>query len=222
MIERGETVTPIFDAGQFTPDEAFALLINSLTNNGIPNYNGYMIDELRLVRRIENGEMPDPNDHDIDDLTALYKKSRPIRPTGPRLIFAHEKDRSKHEWRNGKVERNLKAFKSGDKKYIDPVADFILARTRLDRKVKPGVNQSLRFEDLDPKLYREYLIKKIKAGLVDIELHSSYPNYIDKGGFIMGINASKGIYEGTQEKFILLPLLPVTVFEGYETTEIFS
>lgn len=201
MIERGEEITPIFDPGKLTPNDMFATIIASLSNDrGVPDYNHLGYKLLRLIRKIEQKDIPELNGvrvgNDTEKLKEAYRIAKPIRPTGPRLVFVTNNPNNTQErdltaiLEGHSITEDLEAIRIVGLKFIDPIADFIRIRTLLDEKLRTVTSQSIDFDRLTRGNYNELLRRARSARIIDMpttRTFTHYPSYIDKSGNVSGI-----------------------------------
>lgn len=190
MLERGEKVLPIFDAGEMTPDELFAVLF---TEGGVPHYtDSYGFQNLAKLRRIDPKDIPDlenlagkTNDEQVAAFKAAYKEADPLEPTGARVLFTSDK---REVTRTGtSATQDMQAFAKGEMSFLDPNADMIRFRTQMDAGLRKIAGRLANFDGLTPEAYRELLDEAfgeqtIDEYMPDCKKITRYPNYAFENG----------------------------------------
>jgi len=184
-LERGEKVLPIFDAGEMTPDELFAVLF---TEGGVPHYtDSYGFKNLAKLRRIDPKDIPDlanlagkSHYEQLAAFKAAYKEADPLEPTGARVTFTPDK---REVTRTGtSATRDMQAFEKGEMVFIDPNADMIRFRTQMDAGLRKIAGRRGNFDGMSNEAYRAFLDKAfadrtIDEYMPDREKATRYPNY---------------------------------------------
>lgn len=204
MLECGKKVLPIFDAGEMTPAELFAILF---TDGGVPyctrsSYSCFK--NLVKLRRIDPKDIPDlanlaekPHFKQVAAFKAAYKEVDPLEPTGvARILFTPDKRNGTSTVRT--ATQDMQAYAKGEMKFLDPNADFYRYRAQMDaglRKIaeKRGNN----FDDMDNAAYRIFLDKAfadktIDRYMPDRNTFTGYPNYAFKNGGFPFISFNAG------------------------------
>lgn len=185
MIERGEKVLPIFDAGKMTPDELFAVLF---TEGGVPHYtDSYGFKNLAKMRRIDPKDIPDlanlagkSYDEQLAAFKAAYKEADPMEPTGARVLFTSDK---REVTRTGtSATQDMQAFAKGEMSFLDPNADFLRYRAQMDAGLRKIAGRRGNFDGMTDEAYRAFLDKAfadktIDEYMPDCEKNTRYPNY---------------------------------------------
>ena len=190
MLEKGEKVLPIFDAGEMTPDELFAVLF---TEGGVPHYtDSYGFKNLAKMRRIDPKDIPDlanlagkSYEEQLAAFKAAYKEADPMEPTGARVTFTSDK---REVSRTGtSATQDMQAFAKGEMTFIDPNADMIRFRTQMDAGLRKIAGRRGNFDGMDKAAYRAFLDKAfadrtIDECMPDREKVTRYPNYAFENG----------------------------------------
>lgn len=190
MIERGEKVLPIFDAGKMTPDELFAVLF---AKGGVPHYtDSYGFKNLAKLRKIDPKDIPDlknlagkSREEQLAAFRAAYKEAEPLEPTGARVTFTPDK---REVSRTGtSATQDMQAFEKGGIKFIDPNADVIRFRTQMDTGLRKIAGRRGNFDGMDNAAYGAFLDKAFTEGTIDEympdrEKITRYPNYAFENG----------------------------------------
>lgn len=189
-LDRGEKVLPIFDAGEMTPDELFAVLF---TEGGVPHYtDSYGFKNLAKLRRIDPKDIPDlanlagkSYDEQSAAFEAAYKGAALLEPTGARVTFTPDK---REVTRTGtSATQDMQAFEKGEMAFVDPNADMIRFRTQMDAGLRKIAGRRGDFDGLTPEAYRKLLDKAfaertIDEYMPDCEKVTRYPNYAFESG----------------------------------------
>ncbi len=196
MVERGEKVLPIFDSGEMTPDELFAVLF---TEGGVPHYtDSYGFKNLAKLRRIDPKDIPDlanlagkSYEEQLAAFKAAYKEADPMEPTGARVTFTSDK---REVSRTGtSAAQDMQAFEKGEMTFVDPNADMIRFRTQMDAGLRKIAGRRGNFDGMDEKAYRAFLDKAfaektIDEYMPDREKITRYPNYAFENGGVPGLD----------------------------------
>lgn len=190
MLERGEKVLPVFDAGEMTPDELFAVLF---TEGGVPHYtDNYGFKNLAKMRRINPKDIPDlanlagkSYEEQLAAFKDAYKEADPLEPTGPRIIFTSDKLEVSRTGTS--ATQDMQAFAKGEMTFIDPNADMIRFRTQIDAGLRKIAGRRDNFDGMDKTAYRAFLDKAfadrtIDKYMPDREKITCYPNYAFENG----------------------------------------
>ena len=189
-LERGEKVLPIFDSGEMTPDELFAVLF---TEGGVPHYtDSYGFQNLAKLRRIDPKDIPDlanladkSYEEQLAAFKAAYKEADPMEPTGARVLFTSDK---REVTRTGtSATQDMQAFAKGEMSFLDPNADFLRYRAQMDAGLRKIAVRRGNFDGMDEKAYRAFLDKAfadktIDEYMPDREKITRYPNYAYENG----------------------------------------
>lgn len=189
-LDRGGKVLPIFDSGEMTPDELFAVLF---TEGGVPYYtDSYGFKNLAKLRRIDPKDIPDlanlhikSRDEQLAAFKTAYKEAEPMEPTGARVTFTPDK---REVTRTGtSATQDMQAFAKGEMTFIDPNADMIRYRTQMDAGLRKIAGRRANFDGLTPEAYRELLDKAFREQTIDEympdrEKVTRYPNYAFENG----------------------------------------
>lgn len=190
MIERGEKVLPIFDAGEMTPDELFAVLF---TEGGVPHYtDSYGFKNLAKLRKIDPKYIPDlanlagrSYDEQLAAFKGAYKEADSLKPTGARVLFTPDKREISRIGTS--ATQDMQAFAKGEMGFLDPNADFLRYRDQMDAGLRKIAGRRANFDGLTPEAYRELLgkafaDKTIDEYMPDREKVTRYPNYAYENG----------------------------------------
>ena len=200
MLEKGEKVLPIFDAGEMTPDELFAVLF---TEGGVPHYtDSYGFKNLAKMRRIDPKDIPDlanlagkSYEKQLAAFKAAYKEADPMEPTGARVTFTSDK---REVSRTGtSATQDMQAFAKGEMTFIDPNADMIRFRTQMDAGLRKIAGRRGNFDGMDKAAYRAFLDKAfadrtIDECMPDREKVTRYPNYAFENGGVLRLGFNPG------------------------------
>lgn len=196
MIERGKKVLPIFDAGEMTPDELFAVLF---TEGGVPHYtDSYGFKNLAIMRKIDPKDIPDlanlaGKSYKVQAAAfmAAYKEADSLEPTGARVTFTPDK---REVSRTGtSATQDMQAFEKGEMTFIDPNADMIRFRTQMDAGLRKIAGGRGNLDGMDNATYRAFLDKAFAEGTIDEympdrEKVTRYPNYAFENGEVHGLH----------------------------------
>lgn len=188
--EAGETWMPIFDAGAMTPDEMFTVLF---TESRIP-YDADSFKNLSQLRRIDPKDIPDlvnlnakTHVEQLDAFLSAYKKAAPLEPTGARVLFTS--DKSEVTRTNTTATQEMQAFAKGEMAFVDPNADIIRFRTKMDAGLRKIAGRQGNFDGMTDEAYRAFLDnafadKAIDEYMPNRESVTSYPNYAFEDSWI--------------------------------------
>ncbi|MDP2691261.1 MAG: hypothetical protein Q8O95_02555 [bacterium] len=190
MAERGEKVLPIFDSGEMTPDELFAVLF---TEGGVPHYtDSYGFKNLAKLRRIDPKDIHDlanlagkSYDEQVAAFKAAYKEADPMEPTGARVLFTSDK---REVTRTGtSATQDMQAFAKGEMSFLDPNADFLRYRAQMGAGLRKIAGRRGNFDGMTDEDYRAFLdkafaYKTIDEYMPDREKITRYPNYAYENG----------------------------------------
>jgi len=189
-LERGEKILPIFDAGEMTPDELFAVLF---TEGGVPHYTeSFGFKNLAKLRRIDPKDIPDLQnlheksyDEQLAAFKAAYKEADALEPTGPRVTFTPDKLEVTRV--NISAVEDMQDFAKGKMTFIDPSADFLRYRAQMDEGLRKIAGRRGNFDGLSNEAYRALLDKAfadktIDEYMPDREKVTHYPNYAFESG----------------------------------------
>jgi len=190
MIDRGEKILPIFDPGEMTPNELFAVLFTeSAVPHSMKSFGFKNLDELRRI-----------NPNDILDLENLagksyfeqysafetaYKMAPPLEKTGPRILFTVDILEVTHTGKS--ATQDMQAFTKGEMSFLDPSADFLRYRAQIDAGLSKIASRNDNFEGMTDENYRIFLENAFAEGTIDKYMPDSknvtrYPNYAFKNG----------------------------------------
>jgi hypothetical protein len=189
-LEHGEKVLPIFDSGEMTPDELFAVLF---TEGGVLHYkDSYGFKNLAKMRKIDPKNIPNlanlagkSYDEQLAAFKAAYKVAEPMEPTGARVLFTSDK---REVTRTGtSATQDMQAFAKGEMSFLDPNADFLRYRAQMDAGLRKIAGRHADFDGLTPQAYRELLDKAFRDQAIDKyvpdrEKVTRYSNYAFENG----------------------------------------
>ena len=189
MLERGKKVLPIFDSGEMTPDELFAVLF---IESGVPHYTDtYGFKNLAELRRIDPKDIPDlanlagkSYDEQLAAFKAAYKEADPMEPTGARVLFTP--DEREVTRTDTSATEDMQAFAKGEMSFLDPNADFLRYRAQMDAGLRE-IDGRGNFDGMTDEAYRAFLDKSFADKTIDKYMPdrkkiTRYPNYAYKNG----------------------------------------
>jgi len=189
-LERGEKVLPIFDSGEMTPDELFAVLF---TEGGVPHYtDSYGFQNLAKLRKIDPKDIPDlanlagkSYEVQLAAFKAAYKEADPMEPTGARVLFTSDKREVTRT--STSATQDMQAFAKGEMSFLDPNADFLRYRAQMDAGLRKIAGRRGNFDGMTDEAYRAFLDKAfadktIDEYMPDREKITRYPNYAFENG----------------------------------------
>ena len=195
-LDRGEKVLPIFDSGEMTPDELFAVLF---TEGGVPHYtDSYGCKNLAKMRRIDAKDIPDlanlagkSYEEQLAAFKAAYKEADHMEPTGARVLFTSDKREVTRT--STSATQDMQAFAKGEMSFLDPNADFLRYRAQMDAGLRKIAGRRGNFDGMDNAAYRAFLDKAFAEGTIDEympdrEKITRYPNYAFENGGVAGLD----------------------------------